>query len=456
MDIFLVTTAMRIKLPHRELKWGIPIQPHPKVADMGNTGAKEVTMTQGTEQRRDSGLGGVPGQEEECTPDIIWLGIGSSSAVLTGEGVVVVDVPMGNRAGWRIVEAIRRRTQASIHTIIYTHGHMDHIWGIAPLLSDAQEQGNPKPKIVAHELVPKRFDRYQRLRGQHEYINRIQFAIPKSEQVLPSQFFYPDVTYSESMQFKLGGLTFELYHYMGETDDGTWVWIPERKAALIGDLLIGGCPNVGNPFKVQRYALEWAEALERVAGRNPDFVIPAHGPVRRGQQAQEICLDTAKYLRYIEDEVVRLLNEGCWIEEILERVRIPEDLARKPWLVPIYGHTTFIIHGVYRRYAGWYNGNPSELFPSKSSEIAAEVVTLGGIEQLLERASKLQQEGNIQLALHLADFVIQGSENDSKRKEALLLKAKLLDAKADAETSSIARNIFRNGAQSAAEEARSL
>jgi alkyl sulfatase BDS1-like metallo-beta-lactamase superfamily hydrolase len=411
-------------------------------------------MTQGPEQRRQLGSEGA--REEECTPDVVWLGLGSSSVVIAEEGVVVIDTCMGNRVGQRIVEAIRKRTQAPIHTIIYTHGHMDHVWGVAPLLTDAQERGHPKPRIVAQELVPKRFDRYQRLRGQHEYINRIQFAIPAGEPVLPSQFFYPDITYSDAMQFRLGGLTFELYHYMGETDDGTWVWIPERKTALIGDLLIGGCPNVGNPFKVQRYTLEWAEALERVAGKSPDFVIPAHGPVLRGEEAQEICLDTAKYLRHIEDEVVRLLNEGCWIEEIVERARIPQDLASKPWLEPRYGHPAFIIHGVHRRYAGWYNGNPSELFPAKSSEIAAEVTKLSGIEPLFQRTRQLHKEGNIQLALHLVDFVIKGTESDAERIESLLLKAELLDARADAEPSYIARNIFRDGAKSVRELAKSL
>jgi len=209
-------------------------------------------------------------------------------------------------------------------------------------------------------------------------------------------------------------------------------------------------------FKVQRYAPEWAEALETVAGKNPDFVVPGHGPVLRKKEANEVCLDTAKYLRYIEDEVTRLLNEGCWIEEILERVEIPQDLASKPWLAPIYGHPTFIVHAVQRRYAGWYNGNPSELFPSRSSEIAAEVVRLAGIEPLLQRARGLQQEGNNQLALHLVDSIVKGAEDAAKRKEALLLKAELLDAKAGAEPSFIARNILRNGAELARRESSSL
>jgi len=242
---------------------------------------------------------------------------------------------------------------------------------------------------------------------------------------LPVDIVYPDIIYSDAMQFKLGGLTFELYHYIGETDDGTWVWIPERKTAILGDLMVGICPNIGNPFKLQRYELEWAEGLEMVAGKNPDFLIPGHGRVLRGKEIQEICLDTAKLLRYIHDEVVRLLNEGCWIEEILERVKIPEDLASKRWLAPVYGCPTYVIHGVHRRYAGWYNGNPSELFPAKSADIAAEIVKVSGADSLIDHAKKLQQEGEIQLALNVIDFAVKGAKDTAKRKAALLLKAEL-------------------------------
>jgi len=272
--------------------------------------------------------------------------------------------------------------------------------------------------------------------------------------VLPQQFYYPDITFSDAMKFKLGQLTFELYHFLGETDDSLWVWVPERKTALIGDMIIAGIPNVGNPFKVQRYAKEGAEALERVAGMNPDYVVAA-GQIYKKDFAQAVLLDTAKCLNFIEDEVVRLLNEGCGIEEIIARVKIPAELAAKPWLAPLYGHPTFVIHGVQRRYAGWYNGNPSELFPSKSAEIAASVVKLVGVEKLMTEAKELYKAGgleNIQLSLHLADFVIKGSDK-TIRKEALALKSELLNARADAEPSYIARNIYRAGSTLAKQEA---
>jgi glyoxylase-like metal-dependent hydrolase (beta-lactamase superfamily II) len=392
------------------------------------------------------------GEAQQATPDIVRLGISTSSVVYTNDGVVVVDVPMGNRFGRKALEAIRKQTDKPIYAIIYTHGHMDHVWSVPVFFADAEAHNYPKPHIIGHKNVARRFDRYQHLKGQHEHINTIQFAIPPGEPVLPQQFYYPDITFEDSMQFRFGGLTFELNSYFGETDDCLWVWIPERKTALVGDLLIGGVPNVGNPFKVQRWALEWALALESVAGKNPDFVVTA-GQVLQKELAREILLDTARYLKYIEDEVVRLLNEGYWIEDIIDKVKIPADLAGKPWLQPLYGHPTFVIHGVYRRYAGWYNGNPSELFPAKSGEIAAEVVKLAGVDKLIHEAKILKEAGKIQLSLNVIDFVIRGVQDNRVRKEALMLKSDLLKARAEVEPSYIARNIFQAGAVLTRQEA---
>jgi hypothetical protein len=58
-----------------------------------------------------------------------------------------------------------------------------------------------------------------------------------------------------------------------------------------------------------------------------------------------------------------------------------------------------------------------------------------------------------QLTLHLVDFVIDGGVPELQR-EALELKSDLLAARAAIEPSFIARNIFRNGATAAAEQAK--
>ena len=398
------------------------------------------------------------GKDEVLLPDVIKIGrvvpvAGPSGVVITGEGLVVVDTGMP-QGGPDRVRRIRERTDAPFHTIIYSHGHGDHVGGVHAFLEDAEQKGHPRPRIVGHELVARRFDKYWMLAGRGRYIGSLQFPGPEMQtarsqrgaSAQPSPYVYPDTTFSDYMEFRLGGLTFELRHAPAETDDTIWVWVPERKLAMIGDLLIGGAPNTGNPLKEQRYTLEWAEALEKIAEKEPDFIIAGPG-VLRGGLAKERCQKTARFLRYIHDEVVRLLNEQYWIEDILDRLTIPEDMANDPWLAGVYGHPTFIIHDVYRRYTGWYDGNPSQLFPSHSVAIAAEVVKLSGAGQIIKRARQLQKEGRTQLALHIVDFALTGADDASLRDEASALKADLLRTRADEVQNFIAGNIMRTSAE---------
>lgn len=383
---------------------------------------------------------------EELIPQVYSITtFGNVGFIVTEEGVVVVDTAI-HQFGELIRNDIRKVTDAPIHSIIYTHGHYDHAFGVWALLKDVEERGDPKPRIIAHENVVKRFNRYQELQGQQEFINRIQFSVPEGTSAVPKEYHYPDLTYHDRLSFRLGGLTFELRFGMGETDDATWIWIPEKKVVFSGDFLLWSFPNLGNPFKVQRYETEWADALEQMASLHPQILVPGHGPVIRGEKIQKVCLNTARALRYLHEEVVKRLNQGAWIEQILEEVQLPEDLAKKSYLAPIYGCPTFAIHAIYRRYAGWYDGNPSHLFPSKTADIAKEVVNLTGTEALLNRAKTLKEAGEIQLALHLVDFIIYNPETTSL-KEAHELKAELLQAKAEQTTSSIGRNIFLNGAR---------
>jgi alkyl sulfatase BDS1-like metallo-beta-lactamase superfamily hydrolase len=258
-------------------------------------------------------------------------------------------------------------------------------------------------------------------------------------------YVYPDTTFTHDFKFKLGGFTFQLFHAPAETDDTIWVWVPERKLAMVGDLLIGGCPNTGNPLKEQRYTLEWAQALEKIAEKKPEFIIAGMGALR-GKTAVERCQKTAALLRYLHEEVVRKLNEGKWIEQILAEIKLPEEMVEDPWLQGNYGHPVFVIHDVYRRYTGWYDGNPSELFPSARADIAAEMLQLAHVGQLFDRARRLQTEGNAQLALHIVDIILEGTKNTAEHKEAMVLKASLLENRAGEIGNFIAGNIMRTSA----------
>ncbi len=245
----------------------------------------------------------------------------------------------------------------------------------------------------------------------------------------------------------------ELHHAMGETDDATWVWMPTRRLAMVGDLIVSSMPNTGNPNKVQRYTLEWAETLEAIAKCAPRYILPGHGPAYRGEElCNEVLSETARALRLIHDEVVRRLNAGEWPVDIVEAdISIPADLAAKPYLQPIYGCVPFVVRDVIRRYAGWWSGEPSQMFPATRKERGADILALCGRDAILAKARSLKDAADLKRALALAEIALNANPSDY---EAIKLNAEILEAMAAAERSFIARNFFAGAARQLRERAK--
>jgi alkyl sulfatase BDS1-like metallo-beta-lactamase superfamily hydrolase len=150
--------------------------------------------------------------------------------------------------------------------------------------------------------------------------------------------------------------------------------------------------------------------------------------------------ETARALRFVHDEVVRRLNDGHWPVEILEAdIELPPELASKPFLAPIYGCTAFIVRDVIRRYAGWWSGQPSQLFPVSRRDYARDLLAVCQREALLDLARSLKNSGELKRALTIAELTIDADPADE---EAVQLNAEILQAIALTERSFIARNLF--------------
>lgn len=401
------------------------------------------------ESRGDSAFGGalaldpMMGQLEVLEPGIAMFHGFANVAFVYGGGEMLAADTSSAAMGAMAVQAIRRVTSEPFAFLIYTHGHGDHAFGTAAFIDDNLSRGYPRPKIWAHEDVAARFERYRLTRGWQAHINSLQFGarIPPGAMFADRSFTLPDLTYRDMQLLELEREPVELRHAMGETDDATWVWMPRRRVAIVGDLIVSSLPNTGNPNKVQRYTLEWAEALEQIAARKPRIVLPGHGPAYRGEDVcHELLTETARALRVIHDEVVARLNRGEWPVDIVQAdIKLPDDLASKPFLRPVYGCVPFVVRDVIRRYAGWWSGQPSQMFPARRSDVAAEILGLCGREQLLARARALKDAEQLKPALAIAEMALDANTSDA---DAIALNAEILDAMAVAEQSFIARNFF--------------
>ena len=380
-------------------------------------------------------------------------GFGNCGVVETDEGLVIFDITM-KPLGSKIFRDLRNVTDKPIKYIIYSHGHFDHCFGFAPFLKEIKEKDWEMPEVIAHENCVKRFEKYRMLDKYHLWLNQQQFASLKTPiEVSAHETLDPTIIIrgNEKYTFEFGGFTFELYPEWGETDDAIWLWLPEKKVIFAGDLMVSHFPNVGNPYKVQRYPKYWALAMERMMEKNADYLVPGHGELIEGKEkVKEVLSITAEAMNFVHDEVVKRLNEGKWFEQIFHEMLeiFPEKLKNHPYLLPMYGCYEFAIHAVYRLYHGWYDtGNPTDLFPAKSADVAKEFLKVADSAKFLEQAKKTFEEGKLQLALHLLDVIINGTDSENTLLlEALKLKSKVLKQKADTETSFIATNIINNGA----------
>ncbi len=347
------------------------------------------------------------GPHEEVAPGV-WhfYSLAHSVTFACGDRLMQVDANIGFKAP-EVIADLRKITDLPVEAIAITHGHVDHCMGAFHYIQDNLERGYPRPKVIGHRNLKDRIRKNKLLEGHRMGTDRKQFQV---EMDLRDLFVYPDVEFDERLTLSIGDQTFHVVFGHGHTEDSLWVYNPERRVLCAGDLFQWTAPNVGNPYKMQRFALENAKALEEMAAQRAEVLCPGHGPVIYGKQEIETCLLTAaRYLHHIQDHVVACLNQGMILEETIESLTMPDELMNSKWLPPLYGHPVFIARGIFKRYAGYYTGHPAELFPPRYAELAAQVLSLAGsADAVIDKAETLFAEGKVELACQLAEWLVEG------------------------------------------------
>ncbi|HEY3907822.1 MAG TPA: alkyl sulfatase dimerization domain-containing protein [Streptosporangiaceae bacterium] len=364
------------------------------------------------------------------------------TAFATGDGLVLVDTAAEFMAE-SVHQELRRWTSERLHTAVYSHGHIDHVFGVPVWEAESAAQGWPAPVVIAHEALPPRFDRYILTAGYNQVINRRQFGVPHLR--WPVEYRYPDLTYRDQLDVEVGDVTFALRHEKGETDDHTVTWVADKRVLCCGDLFIWASPNAGNPQKVQRYPKEWAAALRRMIALEAEYLLPGHGlPIIGADRVRQALTDTADLLDSLVDQTLAIMNEGGRLDDAIFGVVPPAQLMDRPYLKPVYDEPEFIVRNVWRLYGGWWDGNPASLKPAPERALAAELATLaGGAQALADRAEALaepsQTETDLRLAGHLAELAWLAAPDDPgiARVRGLVNLARV-----QASTSTMAKGVF--------------
>lgn len=218
--------------------------------------------------------------------------ISNAGFVVTPAGVVVVDALGSPELARRLLAEIRKITKKPIHTVVLTHYHADHIYGLQVF----KEAG---ARIVAHAAAREYlFSDTAKLRLE---VSRQELWpwIDEKTRLVPA-----DVWLNSPHSFTVGGVQFDIQPVgPSHTAEDLVVYLPQKKILFAGDLVFRNrIPYVG-----QADSKHWIEALQNLLTFDTQWVIPGHGPISNDPKGDMTL--TRDYLMYLRETMGRAANE---------------------------------------------------------------------------------------------------------------------------------------------------
>lgn len=358
----------------------------------------------------------------KVTEDVyVAVGFGASNAsmIVGKSGLIIVDTTEGTTTAAEVMAAFREVSDKPVKAIIYTHSHRDHISG-ASVFAGTDEPAVYARENFANELVGgtsigailgKR-TRRQFGFGLESETERINIGIGKEvgSRGLGAGYVPATVTVGEERyRIEIAGIPVEMVAAPGETDDQMYIWLPQQKVLFPGDNFYKAFPNL-YPIRGSRYrdVSKWSDSLDKMRDEKPAYLVPSHTrPVTGSAEVEKALGDYSAAIRYVHDKTVEGINQGLTPDQLAESVVLPDKLASSPYLQEFYGSVPWGVRSVFSGYLGWFDGNPTNLYPLSEVENAQRIVALGGgPEKVLKNLKNAVKTRDYQWALQLSDYLI--------------------------------------------------
>lgn len=353
----------------------------------------------------------------------------SNFAFVEGDtGVIMIDTGWWTGPAEKALADFRNISDKPISHIFYTHGHGDHVGGVATFTKDGSIP------IYGHA----NYERYRNETVSSRMPFILKRAVDQMGPLLPDNvgsgigittmdgratYFPPSILLSGGEKLNIDGVRIEIINAPSDIDDEYGIWLPDEKVLAVGDAWGGTGPYASTPRnELGRDPYAFIRTLDMFLDYPAEAIVPGHGRAIIGaDDARQSLLNARDMIQFLTDSVVNAINSGTPRDVALANLDVPPHLANDPDLQWHYHTMGFVWRGLYSRLGGWYGDNPIELFEPTPQEQAANMVELaGGRDSILLTAKNSYTENDFHWAAKLAQAALTIDPTDEKAKNILV------------------------------------
>ncbi|WP_226999801.1 alkyl/aryl-sulfatase [Microbulbifer aggregans] len=360
----------------------------------------------------------------------------------------------------------KHRPKKPVKAVVYTHSHVDHYGGVRGVVDEADVKSG-KVKIYAPEgfldaavaenvMAGNAMSR----RATYMYGNllpadatgQVGAGLGTTTSAGTVTLIPPTVTISKTGEsHTIDGLTYEfLMAPDSEAPSEMLFYIKEKKALNAAE---DATHTLHNTYSLRgakiRDPLKWSKYLNAAKdmwGDEAQVVFSMHHwPVWGNKQLNEHLGLQRDMYRYINDETLRLANQGYTMVEIAERIELPDAIAKHFSNRGYYGSLNHDVKATYVLYLGWFVGNPATLHVLTPVEASKRYVEMmGGTDSLLQKAQQYFDKGEYRWVAQVVNHAVFADPNNQAAKN---LQADALEQLGYQAESGPWRNFYLTGAQ---------
>lgn len=358
------------------------------------------------------------------------------------KGWIVIDTTASVEVAAAGLKLLNEKVEnRPVSALIVTHSHADHFGGMAGVLTPEQIKANKTPIIAPQGFLEESVSENlyagnaMGRRANYSY----SYGLEKDPTGSVGTGLGPSVANgtmaiippnkliaATGEKMNIDGVDIEFQMAPGtEAPAEMLMFFPGLKALHLAE---DATYNMHNLYTLRgakvRSPLVWANALNTTLEMFGDRVEIAmashHWPTFGKDKIRDFVTNQRDLYKFINDQTLRLANEGYDAEEIAERIKLPENLSKQFYNRGYYGSLSHNVKATYQYYLGFFNGNPATLNQHPRTVASKKYVeAMGGADKVIKQARKAFDKGDYRWSAELVNHVVYTNPENKKAKDLL-------------------------------------